>query len=160
MRNLLFILGIMVSGQAVRAQTDPKLIEVADFGRYQPIGLAVSQEVPKGRIFVTFPKREPYQYGLAEIVDGQRKPYPNAEWNQWDLLHVRDRFVNVQALFVDQTNSLWVLDPASPAGYPPFVDGIKLVKIDLKRNKVERVYRFDDLPRDQIGLNDVQLLWC
>ncbi|MEZ0485219.1 SMP-30/gluconolactonase/LRE family protein [Fibrella aquatica] len=157
MRNLLFLLGIMVCGQTVRAQTDPKLIEVADFGRYQPIGLAVSQDAPGGRIFVTFPKREPYQYGLAEIVNGQRKPYPDVEWNQWDSLHVRDRFVNVQALFVDQTNSLWVLDPANPAGYPPFVDGIKLVKINLKRNEVERVYRFDDLPRDQIGLNDVQV---
>jgi len=157
MKNLILFLISAVGVQAAIAQTGSKLIEVAEFGRYQPIGLAVSQDAPTGRVFVTFPKRNPYQFGLAELVNGQRKPYPNAEWNQWDSLQPRDRFVNVQALFVDQTNSLWVLDPANPAGYPPFTDGIKLVKINLKQNKVERIYRFDDLPRNQLGLNDVQV---
>ncbi len=166
MKRLLLLLSTSLFGLTASAQTDPKLIEVAEFGRYQPIGLAVSQDSPSastrgastsGRIFVTFPKRKEYQYGLAEIVDGQRRPYPNAEWNRWDSLKPQDRFINVQALFVDQTNTLWVLDPASPEGYPQFVAGIKLVKINLKTNQVERVYRFDDLPREQTGLNDVQV---
>lgn len=161
MRNLL-LLAVSLLAVTASAQTDPKLIEVAEFGRYQPIGLAVSKAAPagastRGRIFVTFPKREDYQYGLAEIVNGQRKPYPNAEWNQWDSLKPRDRFVNVQALFVDQTNALWVLDPANPAGYPPFISGVKLLKINLETNKVERIYRFEDLPRDRLALNDVQV---
>ena len=133
---------------------------VADFGKHQPIGVGVSQERPAGpgRIFITFPKnKENYDYGLAEIVNGQRKPYPNAEWNQWDSLKPQDRFINVQALFVDQTNALWVLDPANPAEEPPIIAGIKLLKINLSNNQIEKIYRFEDLPRERTGLNDVQV---
>ncbi|GAB4014685.1 L-dopachrome tautomerase-related protein [Spirosoma migulaei] len=132
-----------------------KLETVVEFGKYQPIGLGVSQT---NRIFVTFPKNpDNYDYGLAEIVKGERRPYPNAEWNQWDSLKAQSRFINVQALFVDQTNTLWVLDPASPAGQKAIPEGIKLVKINLATNKVEKIYRFEDLPRERTGLNDVQV---
>jgi len=132
-----------------------KLETVADFGNHQPIGLGVSKT---NRIFVTFPKNsDHYDYGLAEIVKGERRPYPNAEWNQWDSLKAQSRFINVQALFVDQTNALWVLDPASPAGQRAIPEGIKLVKINLTTNQVETVYRFEDLPRERTGLNDVQI---
>ncbi|MEZ0540002.1 SMP-30/gluconolactonase/LRE family protein [Fibrella arboris] len=157
MKNLfLSLLLTSITSLTATAQTDPRLIEVAEFGPYQPVGLAVSPHSP-GRIFVTFPKQKEYRYGLAEIIDGQRKPYPNAEINQWDSLKPRDRFINVQALFVDQTNTLWVLDPANPADSPPIIAGMKLLRINLKTNKVERTYRFEDLPREQTGLNDVQV---
>lgn len=112
----------------------------------------------QGRIFVTFPKKPTdYDYGLAEIVQGKRQPYPNAEWNQWDSLRATSRFVNVQALFVDQNDALWVLDPANPADEAPLLAGIKLLKINLSTNKVERVYHFEDLPRERSGLNDIQV---
>ncbi|GAB4029615.1 SMP-30/gluconolactonase/LRE family protein [Spirosoma jeollabukense] len=146
----------------VKAQPtqSPKLETVVEFGKHQPIGLGVSAE---NRVFVTFPKNpENYDYGLVEIIDrkagkGTRRPYPNAEWNQWDSLNPQHRFINVQALFVDQTNALWVLDPASPAGMKAMPNGIKLLKINLATNKVEKIYRFEDLPRDRTGLNDVQI---
>lgn len=158
MKNLLLaLLTTTLPALLAIGQSEPKLIEVAEFGPYQPVGLAVSKDAPTGRVFVTFPKRAAYRYGLAEIVDGERRPYPNAEWNQWDSLKPQDRFMNVQALFVDQTNTLWVLDPANPAGRSALADGIKLLKINLKTDKVVRVYRFEDLPREQIGLNDVQV---
>lgn len=148
---------LMVSAQSPKSAPgqSPAVETVADFGKHQPIGLGVSKE---NRVFVTFPKNpEHYDYGLAEIVNGQRRPYPNAEWNQWDSLNPQNRFVNVQALFVDQTNTLWVLDPANPSGMPPFPTGIKLLKINLATNTVDRIYRFDDLPRDRTALNDVQV---
>ena len=133
----------------------PTLETVAEFGKHQPIGLGISSE---NRIFVTFPKNpDAYDYGLAEVIQGKRRPYPNAEWNQWDSLKAQNRFINVQALFVDQTNTLWVLDPASPAGQKAIPEGIKLVKINLKTNQVEQVYRFTDLPRERTALNDVQV---
>lgn len=112
MKTSFFSLFLLTSNLLTMAQS--KLETVAEFGQHQPIGLGVSKE---NRIFVTFPKSaEHYDYGLAEIVKGERRPYPNAEWNQWDSLKSQNRFINVQALFVDQTNALWVLDPASPAG--------------------------------------------
>jgi sugar lactone lactonase YvrE len=131
------------------------VLEVAEFGRHQPIGVAVSKQ---GRIFVTFPKKkQDYDYGLAEIVRGQRRPYPDAQWNQWDSTRAASRFVNVQALFVDQTDALWVLDPANPDDEAPVKEGVKLLKINLATNKVERIYRFEDLPRERSGLNDVRV---
>ncbi len=149
---LLSVNPFLASAQPVLS---PKVETVAEFGKHQPIGVGMSRD---RRFFVTFPKTaENYDYGLAEIVGGQRRPYPNAEWNQWDSLKPQDRFVNVQAAVVDQTNTLWVLDPANPSEEPPIVAGIKLLKINLGTNQVERIYRFEDLPRERTGLNDVRI---
>lgn len=87
-------------------------------------------------------------------MNGQRVPYPNAEWNRWDSLQVPNRFVNVQAGVIDATDALWVLDPANPEDADPVIAGIKLLKINLNTNKVERIYRFEDLPRERSGLTD------
>ncbi|WP_426491006.1 SMP-30/gluconolactonase/LRE family protein [Hymenobacter sp. 102] len=128
---------------------------VAEFGRHQPIGVAVSQQ---NRIFVTFPKKpKDYDFGLAEIVNGQRRPFPDALWNQWDSTKAAGRWVNVQALFVDRNDHLWVLDPANPGDEAPLKEGVKLVHLNLATNKVERIYRFEDLPRERSGLNDVRV---
>ena len=142
------------SGQSSAVET------VAEFGKHQPIGVGVSKEK---RIFITFPKTpENYDYGLAEIVGwengpGQRKPYPNAEWNRWDSTKPTDRFMNVHALFVDQANALWVLDSGNPGAESTLPDGIKLMKINLATNQIEKIYRFEDLPRHKTALNDVQV---
>ncbi len=154
--SLLSLLLSMTSlSMMAQSKSAPTLQTVAAFGKHQPIGLGVSSQ---NRVFVTFPKSpDNYDYGLAEIVRGQRRPYPNAEWNKWDSLKAQTRFINVQALFVDQTNTLWVLDPASPAGQKAIPEGIKLVQINLETNQVEKVYRFTDLPRERITLNDVQV---
>jgi len=135
------------------------LEEVAQTGHYQPIGVGISH---KGRIFMTFPKKKndqnySYDYALAELVNGQRVPYPNALWNQWDSTQAASRFVNVQAAVVDADDNLWVLDPSNPDDQPPVIAGIKLLKINLTTNKVERIYRFEDLPRERTGLNDVRI---
>ena len=129
--------------------------QVAEFGKHRPIGVGVSKTK---RIFVTFPKTpENYDYGLAEIVNGERRPYPNADWNRWDSTKPTERFMNVQALFVDKNDDLWVLDPANPGEDGTIPDGVKLLHIKLSDNKIEKIYRFDDLPRQKIALNDVQV---
>jgi sugar lactone lactonase YvrE len=135
------------------------LEEVAQTGHYQPIGVGVSH---KGRIFMTFPKKKndknySYDYGLVELVNGKRVPYPNALWNQWDSTQATTRFVNVQAAVVDAADNLWVLDPSNPDDQAPVIAGIKLLKINLATNKVEHVYRFEDLPRERTALNDVRI---
>ncbi|WP_243900165.1 SMP-30/gluconolactonase/LRE family protein [Hymenobacter defluvii] len=154
--TLLFLLFLAMSTLPIAAQTaGAPLLQVAEFGKHQPIGVAVSQQ---GRIFVTFPKKDKnYDYAVAEIVNGQRRPYPNAEWNQWDSLQARTRFVSVQTVFVDQEDNLWVLDPSNPGDDAPLIAGIKLLKINLKTNQVERIYRFEDIPRERSGLNDVRI---
>ena len=149
----------MLTQAALAQDLKIPLEEVAQTGHYQPIGVGVSH---KGRIFMTFPKKKndknySYNYGLAEIVNGQRLPYPNAAWNQWDSTQAATRWVNVQAAVVDADDNLWVLDPSNPDDQAPVIAGIKLVKINLATNKVERTYRFEDLPRERTALNDVRL---
>jgi len=157
MKKLLcLVLLLALTTSAMQAQTTPPpLLPVADFGRHQPIGVAVSKQ---GRIFVTFPKKKKdYDFGLVELVNGKRVPYPSAEWNQWDSLQAPNRFVNVQAAVIDANDHLWVLDPANPDDEAPVIAGIKLLKINLSTNKIERTYRFEDLPRERSGLNDVRI---
>ncbi|RYE17996.1 MAG: gluconolactonase, partial [Sphingobacteriaceae bacterium] len=99
LKLLLPITFIMMNLQ-VFAQNDPpespKLIEVASFDHYQPIGTAITKS---GRIFVTFPRNKIYEYGVAEITNGQKKPYPDAEWNRYDSLQAANRFMNAQAVW-------------------------------------------------------------
>ena len=71
-----------------------KLIEVASFGQNQPIGVTVAPKT--NRLFVSFPHTEPFLYGLTEIVNGNRVPYPNMEWNKYDPANADTHFVNVQ----------------------------------------------------------------
>ncbi|RYE35615.1 MAG: gluconolactonase [Sphingobacteriaceae bacterium] len=140
------------------AQNDPpespKLIEVASFDHYQPIGVAVTKT---GRTFVTFPRNKIYEYAVAEITGGQKKPYPDAEWNRYDSTKAETHFVNAQAAWPDEEDNLWILDPANPMDEATIPAGVKLLKINLNTNKVERVYRFEDLPREKIALNDVRV---
>ena len=161
---LLLFCSSLLNAQAPVSQRgsgqSPNVEQVAEFGKHQPIGVGVSKEK---RIFVTFPRKpENYDYALVELVGrgdgpGQRRPYPNAEWNQWDSLKPKERFLNVQALFVDQTNALWVLDPANPGEEATIAEGIKLLKINLATNQVEKIYRFEDLPREKTALNDMRI---
>lgn len=147
----------------VRAQpsSSEKLEVVAEFGESQPIGVSVSSD---NRLFVSFPKREPYIVGLAEIVNGERVPYPIKEWNRKEGSE-DNIFVNVQDIYVDTDDQLWVLDskPASKNsvfgkdGSEENAGKFKLLQIDLASNQVKQVYHFEDLEKDKSGLNDVRV---
>jgi len=154
------ILAIFLSATAVLPAETAKLEEVASFGRNQPIGMAVASD--PNRVFVSFPHRDPFLYALTEIVGGERRPYPDEEWNKRVLEKPESHFVNVQDLFVDGKNHLWVLDSAPGAAASIFGKDsgreggyFKLVRIDVASNSVKRVYDFPDLPKNKSGLNDV-----
>ena len=76
-----------------------QLIEVASFGKNQPIGVAVAPK--SNRLFVSFPRTQPYLYGLTEIVNGQRVPFPDADWNKVDTAQSKTYFMSVQDLYAD-----------------------------------------------------------
>lgn len=153
------VISILLSNK-IRAQ-ESKIIEVASFGKNQPIGVSVSSKT--NRLFVSFPKREPYVYGLTEIINGKRKSYPDKEWNKIDTINTNSHFVNVQDLYADEKGFLWVLD-SKPAGGVSIFGGdqkqkkegyFKLLQINLATNKVVNIYHFDDLPKDKSALNDM-----
>lgn len=132
---------------------------VADFG-HQVTGVSVSED---GRIFVNFPRwTEDTAISVAELKDGERKPYPDEEWNAWrnarkDEITPHDHWVCVQSIVADGRGSLWVLDPAAPAQAHMVSKGPKLVRIDLASDKVAQVIAFDEDTAPQGSyLNDVR----
>jgi sugar lactone lactonase YvrE len=132
---------------------------VADFG-HQVTGVSVSET---GRIFVNFPRwTEDSAISVAELRDGEVKPYPDEQWNAWrnarkDEITPHDHWVCVQSVVADQRGSLWVLDPAAPSQAHLVSKGPKLVKIDLSTDKVTQTIAFDEHAAPQGSyLNDVR----
>jgi len=137
-----------------------QLQEVASFEQ-QVTGVSVAKD---GRIFVNFPRwTEDAPISVAEVTrDGQVRPYPDDEWNSWrnaqkNKKSASDHFVCVQSVVADSHGNLWVVDPAAPATGPVVQGGPKLVRIDLKANKVAQVIHFGEAVAPQGSyLNDVR----
>ena len=88
-----------------------ELKEVASFPDQQVTGVGVSTD--SGRVFVNFPFwSDDHSISVAEIVNGQPKPFPNEDWNRPGP--AGSHFICVQSVVVDDQDNLWVLDPASP----------------------------------------------
>lgn len=158
---LLPVTGIFFSlGAYSQIKQSQKLKTVAEFGNSMAIGLSVNSE---NRVFVSFPNYNGDGYlAVAEVNDGRLLPYPNKEWNTKGKYD--NHFLRVQDLFVDADDNLWVLDSKPAASGNIFGNGnkddtgqFKLVKIDTKTNKVEKVYSFDDLDKSRSALNDVRI---
>lgn len=161
----IFALGLILNsnalGQSPKYHSE-KLIPVATFGDRRPIGVKVSST---NRLFVSFPNRgASYKYGLIEMRNGREVPFPDDTWNS-DIGDPKQHFVNVQDLYIDTDDKLWVLDSKPSSGGSIFGnDGgmpaqgyFKLIKINLKTNTVDRVYTFDDLDKARSGLNDIRI---
>lgn len=125
----------------------------------QVTGIAVSSQE---RIFVNFPRwgKDPL-YSVAEMLpDGSLHPYPDNEWSRRgraEARHPEAHFISVQSVVVDNNDTLWVLDPASPDFKGVVSGGAKLVGINLTTGAVERVIRFDDAVAPPSSyLNDVR----
>ena len=118
MNKTILFCGMLGLSTMVKAQEfhDSRLEVVASFGQSQPIGVSVSS---KNRVFVSFPHREPYLFGLTEIINGKRVAYPNADWNASNGER-NDHFVNVQDIYVDSKDQLWVLDSKPGSGNSVF----------------------------------------
>jgi sugar lactone lactonase YvrE len=126
----------------------------------QATGIALSRT---GRIFLNFPRwdRDPASSVVELLPDGTLKPYPNQEWNRWRRdasLDPASRFVCVQSLFVDDSDVLWILDPASPAFAGVVPGGAKLVKVDLATDSIVQVIPFDEKAAPPKSyLNDIRV---
>jgi sugar lactone lactonase YvrE len=157
--RLLLLLGLTAVLPA-RAQTPGvpngaiALQSIAAFSTQQVTGIAVSH---RGRVFVNFPDwSDDHGISVAEIVNGKPQPYPNQEWNSAGS--PKDHFVCVQSVYVDESDMLWVLDPAAPKMKEIVPGGPKLVKIDLVKNEVVQTIPFDEkIAPPKSYLNDVRV---
>jgi sugar lactone lactonase YvrE len=142
-------------GAALSAAAGTATLEmVASFPTQQVTGVAVSK---RGRIFVNFPDwSKEHTISVAEIVGGKPRPFPNDEWNRPGS--PGDHFVCVQSVYVDESDSLWILDPAAPKMKEIVKGGPKLVKVDLVKNAVVQTILFgQDVAPKKSYLNDVRV---
>src|SRR3954451_8819969 len=140
---------------------DSRLQSVATFD-HQVTGVTVA---PDGRIFVNFPRwTEDNAVSVAELMpDGSTRAYPDEEWNAWRNVRMsevspNDHFVCVQSVVADRRGSLWVVDPAAPNSEKTVKGGPKVVEIDLKSNKVKRIFPMgEDVAGPASYLNDIRI---
>jgi len=148
-------LGACTKYRATRPWTGQPEV-VAEFDT-QITGVAVS---PTGRLFVNYPNwRPPHSVSVVEVLaDGTKRPFPDESWNTPNPDNPGEAFVCVQSVYADRNNSLWILDPASPAFSGVVPGGPKLVRINLATNRVTGVFRFDETvaPGDSY-FNDVRV---
>jgi sugar lactone lactonase YvrE len=151
-----FTTGMMVNTYTAQAQK-PALQQVFADKTYQLTGVAVSA---KGRLFVNYPYwSDTYKYAVVEVMpNGTVKPYPDAAMNSWkpgtDGLN---KWVCVQAVYVDDNDYLYVVDPAAPKMGPVYKNSNKVVKINLNTNKIEKVYRFTGVTDNNSYINDIRV---
>lgn len=135
-----------------------KLEQVFADPTYQLTGVAVSKS---GRLFTSYPLWTPsiYKYALVEVLPGnQVKPYPDAAMNSWKPGESgKNKWVCVQAPYIDDQDVMWVIDPAAPKLDKVYQNSHKLVKINLSTNKVERTYTFEGVADEHSYLNDVRV---
>ncbi len=141
------------------AAPDKQLTEVYKNNDFQLTGVAVSKS---GRMFVNFPRwSDKYDNAVVEVMkDGSTKPFPDKNWNVWDMkpASAGSHFVCVQSVVVDDTDTLWVIDPAAPLLGSIVPGGPKLLSIDLSTNQVTHVYPFGpDTALTNSYLNDIRI---
>lgn len=125
--------------------------------KYQLTGVAVAHS---GRLFTNYPLwKGPHKYDVVEVTaTNSAIPFPNAEWNSWKPGDDgKNKWVCVQAVYVDDANNLWVLDPAAPYINGVYQHAYKLVKFNLQTNSIERIYRFNYVADKGSYLNDVRV---
>lgn len=154
-----------VKQKAPAVASTPGLTEVVSLRDTLITGVAVSST---GRVFVCAPFwREGHTWSVAEVKpDGSVEPFPPGNYNRWtpgEGLQLGVGFVCVQSVFCDEEDHLWVLDAGSPKmeGVLRGDDsggGAKLVRINLKTNRVVRPYILGGnvVPRDGY-VNDVRI---
>ncbi len=158
--RLLFFIGcglwLCLAGVEVRA-ADAQLVPVFQDGLSQFTGVAVSKT---GRMFVNYPRWQgPHEFDVVEVQsNGIAQPFPDKDWNTWQKNESgSNKWVCVQAVYVDDKDNLWVVDPAAPEMESVEGNGAKLVRIDLKNNSVSRSYNFSELAGKNSYLNDVRV---
>lgn len=134
------------------------LERVAAFPDQQITGLAVAAD---GRMFVNLPRwTVDVPISVGEVRDGKIVPYPDETWNGYRNAAPKplDRtFVCVQSVVFDPAGNLWVVDAGSPGQQGPLAGAPKLVKIDVRTNKVTQVVHLaDDVAIPGSYLNDIR----
>ncbi|WCT13758.1 L-dopachrome tautomerase-related protein [Mucilaginibacter jinjuensis] len=162
--GLILIGSVIISLQACKKDNTANkpntatLEQVYADSTYELAGISVT---PSGRFFVSYPYWLDKHGNSVVEIGGDKKPhpFPDATWNSFQQgQDGNQKFVSVQALYADDQNNLWILDPANIGFGNVYLTANKLVQVDLGTNTVKRIIRF---PANVAGstsfLNDVRV---
>ena len=110
-----------------------------------------------GRLFSPFQRQEKGKgLELGEWKDAKPVAYPDEAWNAWKSGEDPAKaFVAVNAIRIGPDGDLWVLDKGAPEfGAAPLPGGAKLVRIDLRENRVAKVYPLDAATTEKSFVDD------
>ncbi len=142
MKPIHFLLAAIVflgfSACSNSSQNLPEVLEVASFTGQQVTGVTVSDQ---GRVFANFPRwREGVKFSVVEVSpDGASQPFPNANWNQWEIGDAISNsvLVAVQSV-VAKNDKLYVLDTRNPQ-FKGVLDAPRIFVFDLSTNTLSDV---------------------
>ena len=155
--SLIAIVTLFAACKKNDGDSQTKLELVFEDNTYQLTGVAIGKA---GRLFTNYPLwSDTYKYALTEVTGlTQSNPYPDANMNSWQAGQSgENKWVCVQAVYIDDNNTMWVVDPAAPKMGSVYQNSYKLVKINMATNAVERVYPFDGVAGDTSYVNDVRV---
>jgi len=100
----------------------------------------------------------PSRNSVEEVIENKAVAYPNEEINTLNTAAPSTHFLSAQSVYVDSSDTLWVLDVGNlGSGTPLISGGAKLVAIDLTTNAVKRTIVFpDSLITKGTSINDVR----
>ncbi|WP_433780409.1 L-dopachrome tautomerase-related protein [Flavobacterium anhuiense] len=139
------------------AAKEVKIEQVFADSTYQLTGVAAAEN---SRLFVNYPYwLEKHKYSVVEVIKGRPVPYPDAEWNSFKKGEDgQNKFVCVQAVVADDKGFLWVVDAAGIGLGKVYNKSNKIVKINLKTNQIEHIYRFpENVAGENVYLNDIRI---
>lgn len=151
------ITGIIATAQA--APLEPELHTVAKTNSAVWNAVAVDK---KNVLYVSGPKWTGSMGPSVSKIDndGIAHPYPNDEWNSADpALSASKRFINVNAMRTDGKGHLWIVDAGvTDFGGKVVPGGAKVVVVDLQKNKVTKIYTFNDsVAKPSSYIDDIRL---
>jgi sugar lactone lactonase YvrE len=152
---LMIVFSIASKAQNIAAENDTIQLSVFSESKNQWTGITISKN---NRVFVNFPRwSNDVPISVGEIVNGNIIPFPNKDWNNWDITSSKNQFICVQSILMDNRNNLWILD----TGYELATDSTKqatLYCFDIKSKVLLKSY---NIPVDSISsksyLNDFRI---
>ncbi|MFT5254624.1 MAG: hypothetical protein ACI87N_003701 [Flavobacteriales bacterium] len=152
MKKIIYLCSLLVFTYSCKETVKPKedsnsqfdtltnqVQEIASFTGQQLTGVSVTAT---GRIFVNFPRwRKGVENSVVEISkDDQKQPFPNKEWNSWEIENPieNQKFVGVQSVVAFE-DKLYVLDTRNPM-FGTVLDAPRIFVFNLNNTTLEKTY--------------------
>ena len=152
---------LLVSTSCAQAQAPVQLDQDQPFGQLElvatfsgamPTGIAVSHSGPH-LVTINFPRwGDDVPYTVAELVNGNTVPYPNAEINDWPGRSLTDPTTTTD----ESVNSSHFVSVQSVVVDPPTISGSSILVPPFRKGPVSRIEMVGGVDDDRLYGNEVR----